>query len=414
MSQWSFYNLKENPFPQAASIDPFSQDPRGNGTIFQPSLLEKKVAELSEKIAAKMNLIYIMGLVHERGTGKSALLVNQYRKLLEMERKGEKVRTCYIRCTKKDKPESFCSKILEEWHNNGFLWAIFKKLLLEFSKATSSLSITQASVEVMFRKYSSPPDQVNLKRYFHISKLSPIARKIQDYINRSYGINKEVVKAFVESYLSTPTKLLKSLNPRRFHNVDQIDIFGEILRLTSILGGVYHYIFVDQLEDRIAVLSDREIVKFTLSMRRILEKSKNLVTFIVTLHPDSDVALDGQSGKHLTTIAPLAPPHRIDLHPLDWKENSSIDLVRVYLDYFRQNNHEDPIFPFTSEAIKLLTYSKDGCIRDILQRLHFTLDFALKKQVEVIDYAFLKKHQLETIGYILETRKIKSFEGAIR
>jgi len=69
------------------------------------------------------------------------------------------------------------------------------------------------------------------------------------------------------------------------------------------------------------------------------------------------------------------------------------------------------IFPFTSEAIKLLTYSKEGCIRDILQKLHFTSDFALNKEVEVIDCAFLKKYQLETIGCISEKRKIKSFEG---
>lgn len=407
---YSVYNLKENPFPQTGSLDPFSLDPRENGTIFQPDLFEEKVVELANKIEDKLNIIYIMGLVHERGTGKSAILVNQFRKLNGIYRDDKEIWSTYLRCTNKDNPEKFCNRIIEQWHSNGLLWSIFERILLSYSKATNSLSITESSIKVMFRRYTSPPKQVNLMRFFHVRNVKLLSSNITRYLYDSYGLDMEIVGSFIETYLSSPSELMSTMTTRRIRSGDDIEIFGEILKLTNYFGDVFHYIFIDQLEDLIAVLTNRTIVKFSLSMRRILEKSQNLATYVVTLHPDSDVALDGEAGRHLTTIAPLAPPYRVDLLPLNWQDDTSIKLVETYLEFFRINQTNDALFPFTPNAIKLITLCKDGCIRDILRRFYFTIEFALKNQADVINEAFLLKHPIETIGSIITERQKNMIE----
>jgi len=412
MSKYEIYNLKENPFPHAGTLNPFSKDPRENGEIFQPSLIADEVKQLEKGVNDRLNMIYIMGLVHERGTGKSALLVHQLRQLEHQQNAEERIWTTYIRCTMKEKPEYFCNRIIEEWHRTGKLWSLFEQLLLKYARLTDSRTITEAAVKVLFHHNKKPPQQLNLMRYFHTRKSDLLGRDIARFVDNIQGANIEIVSTFVEMYLSKPDALLEKLNARRFRNADEIDIFGEFLRLSQFEISKYHYVFLDQLEDVIADLTERLVTKFCLSMRRLLEVSRGKVTYIVTLHPDSEIRLEGQAAKHLTTLAPLNQPHRIDLRLPNWEGDASVQLAKVYLDYYRIKKEDDTI-PFTPNAIKFVTFCSDRCIREILQRLYFTLEFAVDQQVSMIDYEFMKAHPEKTVGIIIKNKRLEVFEREI-
>ncbi len=413
MTKYEIYNLKENPFPHAGTINPFSKDPRENGEIFQPFLMADEVKQLQRVVNDRLNMVYIMGLVHERGTGKSALLVHQLRQLEHQQNAKEKIWTTYIRCTMKEKPEHFCNRIIEEWHHTGRLWSMFEQLLLKYAQSTDSRTITEAAVKVLFHHYKKPPRELNLMRYFHIRKPDLLARSIAQFVDNIQGANTEIVGTFAETYLSKPDSLPEKLNARRFRTADEIDIFGEFLRLTQFEINRYHYVFLDQLEDVIADLTERVVTRFCLSMRRLLEVSRGKVTYIVTLHPDSEIRLEGQAAKHLTTLAPLNRPHRIDLRLPKWEGDASVQLAQVYLDHYRIKKRDDPTFPFTPNAIKFVTFSRDRCIREILRRLYFTLDFAVNQQTSIIDYKFMKAHPEETVGIIIKDKRLKEFEREI-
>lgn len=413
MSKYEIYNLRENPFPQAGTLNPFSKDPRENGEIFQLSLMADEVKQFEKAINDRLNLIYIMGLVHERGTGKSALLVHQLRKLEYQQNTMEKIWPIYIRCTMKEKPEHFCNRIIEVWHQTGKLWSMFEQLLLKYAQSTDSRSITEATVKVLFRHNKRPPQKLNLMQYFHISKPEPLARAIAQFVDKTQGANTEIVSAFIEMYLSEPNSLPDKLKAKRFRNADEIDIFGEFLRLMQFDFNRYHFVFLDQLEDVIANLTERTVTSFCLSMRRLLEVSKDKATYIVTLHPDSEIRLEGQAAKHLTTLAPLNRPHRIDLRLPKWEGDASVQLAQVYLDYYRIKKGDDSTFPFTPNAIKFVTFCCNRCIREILQRLYFTLDFAVNQQVSKIDYEFMKTHPEETVGINIREKQLKEFEREI-
>ena len=75
------YFLKGNPFPQMAIIDPYSSDLRINGAIFNEEVFREEVADLRRKIDSKVNMIYITGGGWERGVGKSALMVQEWKRL---------------------------------------------------------------------------------------------------------------------------------------------------------------------------------------------------------------------------------------------------------------------------------------------------------------------------------------------
>ena len=71
---YATYLLKENPFPQVATVDPSKTDIRVNGTIFREEVLCDEVRALTDKIDKKTAMIYVAGLKFDKGIGKSALI----------------------------------------------------------------------------------------------------------------------------------------------------------------------------------------------------------------------------------------------------------------------------------------------------------------------------------------------------
>jgi hypothetical protein len=81
MIEFAKYNLRENPFPSTAVIDPLSEDIRLNGGIFHAGIFLEEIESLRKKTEQGINLIYLAGIEFDRGIGKSALVINHMRHL---------------------------------------------------------------------------------------------------------------------------------------------------------------------------------------------------------------------------------------------------------------------------------------------------------------------------------------------
>ena len=150
MTDLKQYFLESNPFPESAYLKIDSGDPRTDGSIFVKEVFEDgEVESLNDKIESRNNLIYVSGVEVEKGVGKSALLVNQWKALT----KNGKCPTSYVRCTGAapiNRPPGFCTAIISELHKNGWLWKGFQKHLIEYCKIRSDIRVDIASVTTMF------------------------------------------------------------------------------------------------------------------------------------------------------------------------------------------------------------------------------------------------------------------------
>jgi len=133
MSIYEKYNLKDNPFPTTPILDPGSDDDRVNGKIYNPHIREAEILSFESKIRQRPPLIYIENSDFERGVGKSALLVQQWRQLQAQ----TDVTSIYIRSTERLKPTDFAARVIERWHHEGHLWLVILQTLALYVKENS-------------------------------------------------------------------------------------------------------------------------------------------------------------------------------------------------------------------------------------------------------------------------------------
>ena len=107
----------------------------------------KEIESLRKKTEQCINLIYLAGIEFDRGIGKSALVINHMRHL-----KSSPGCTCaYVRCCEKEKPRDAIRKVIEQWHQSGFLWDAFKTAFLAFSEVQNNSLLTPDAVEHLFK-----------------------------------------------------------------------------------------------------------------------------------------------------------------------------------------------------------------------------------------------------------------------
>lgn len=408
MTQLEKYFLESNPFPESAYVKIDSGDPRTDGSIFVKDVFEdNEVESLAEKINRRTNLIYVSGIEDEKGVGKSALLVNQWKTI----NKAAKFPTAYIRCTGSspvNRPPGFCMAIIGELHKNGWLWRAFQKHLLDYCKTTNDYRIDPASIISMFNFAKWPCDRVPLNLYTHISKPEIFGKKFASWITSQLAVNQKVAEHLASSYLTNPQDFLENLE--RDRRIDKIEAYQSVLRLLSKADLQPCFFFLDQWEDAVYPISPSKIGEFCSEMRRMVEAGGSLATVVVTLHQDSDVRLNITSCDQLLAIAKKDSLHVVDVSKLRRKD-AAILLAVAYLKYFRIQGKEisSPTYPFDPRAIMYISFVTEGNIRYILQYLHQCLEFSLTQDNDLIDLEFIKNHHLETMGKELNENQYEEF-----
>ncbi len=395
MNNYERYYLSDNPFPSTPILDPGSEDDRVNGKIYNPHIRETEIISFESKIRQRLPLIYIENSEFERGVGKSALLVQQWRQLQIQ----SDVTSIYFRSIEGMRPGDFASKIIDRWHAEGHLWVVLLQILTSYVTNASQAEMPSAGLALFKERYTILPQRpIYLSNFtvFNPNRLitdlaALVHEKAHDYLSI------DLAKSFFETYLTEPNRFLQILKKQKSNNITML---AGIYHLLKMGGFQYHYLFFDQFEDAVHGLTGKRLIDFNTEMRRLIEASMGSATITVTLHPGATQALSTHEGGDIRSIAPLDSRHVVDIGRLTI--DGAHQLATTYLDHYRIPGacQLDPLYPFTSDAIVSIHQASEGNIRACLQALNYAIVCGMDANFVTIDGDFLVKHHTEITGKI--------------
>jgi len=377
---YSKYHLSKNPFPENAFIKVDSNDPRINGSIFCTEVFFEETNDLKQKLGTKSNVIYLLGPGWERGTGKSAILVNAWKNL----NSNDNIVNIYLKCEKYapyNNPSGFAKGIIIELHKRNILWKILSIILNNYVEDVQPLFPKISSLTTLFNTFKEYHQKLPFTRYTHISDPTNFSFNISNSTYEKWGLEKSICKKWLDIYLTSPSQFQDTLEkiPRK----NAIRYYNFFINLLKLTGLEHCFIFLDQFEDALMIVSNPKIEEFCLGMRNLLESGTGFTTITVTLHPDSYTKL-ASGGKTLTQLAPLDTIHMISIMTLKNRTELVVPLSQSYLNEFRTSEPIYTTYPFTEDALQLICDIEGGNIRQILQRLYHCIQIGLKKDLSEI------------------------------
>jgi len=399
------YFLKTNPFPQMAIIDPYSTDARINGMIFNKEVFQEEIADLKRKIDSRINLIYITGGGWERGIGKSALMVQEWKRLA-----GEAgITSIYIKVRSKSGPADFCDDIVLKWHVGGFLWEALKKLLLKYAEEATSPKVDSADVRAFSSTYPKMTDEIQFGLFSFLYKIETVASDVAKWICSQNSLAKEkIVQAFLETYLTRPSSFADEwLKITRGKGTDKIECLRTMMELMRISGYPYHYFFIDQFEETIEPLRGAGLSVFSTGMSSLLRACAGQATIVVTLHPVAEQALGQPEGKHVISLASLDKRHKIDVNTMSLPEGVKVCLS--YMNLFRRGEPDTPLYPFHEDVVKYLTYLVNGVPRLFLESMNRAVEVGVLKDYALLTLDFVEQNHEEITGKVFIKEKLDEY-----
>jgi hypothetical protein len=399
MNNYEKYYLSDNPFPAAPILDPGSDDDRVNGKIYNPHIREAEIHNFESKIRLRPPLIYIENSEFERGVGKSALLVQQWRQL-RVQGDGTSI---YIRSTERLKPADFAARVIEHWHHEGNLWMVILQLLTLYVKDNPNGEMPAAGFNLFKDKQPKLPKRPIPLSNFNVFNSRRLIGDLAALVHEKTGdhLSIDMAKLFFETYLTEPDRFIQSYpGLLRKQKIDNIALLSGVYHLLRVGGFQYHYLFFDQFEDVVVGLTGKALKSFSTEMRRLIEASMGQATITVTLHPGATAALNAPEGGDIRSIAPLDSRHIVDVRPLT-KEGAR-QLALTYLNHYRlpSTAQSDPLYPFTPEAVDSIHTASIGNLRACLQAFNYAIVCGMYADCALIDENFLIQHHTDITGKI--------------
>jgi hypothetical protein len=404
-TRYHAYFLKENPFPPMAVIDPLNRDIRYNGTIFNKEVFEEEVANFRKKIEAKVNLIYVTGGGWERGVGKSALIVQEWRRL----KSQPDVTSVYIKVEPKSTPDDLCDDVVLKWHADGFLWETLKKVLLKYSEEAPSPKVMSSDVRAFLSTFPEITDEISFGLFSFLYKPAVVVSDMTQWICGTSPIAKEgAVRVFLNAYLTKPSSFRDEwLKFSRSKGLDKIGCFRTLMELMRIAGYKYHYFFFDQFEETVEPLRGASLSLFSTRMSSLLKACIGQAAIIVTLHPSAELTLSQPEGMHVRSLAGLDNRHKIDVSTMSPDEG--VKLCLSYFSPFRHGKPESPLYPFEEDVVRYLTFLTNGIPRFALEDFNKAIEVGIASDYAKITLDFVKEHHEDITGKVFITEKLHEF-----
>jgi len=399
------YFLKGNPFPQMATIDPYSNDVRINGMIFNREVFQEEIADLKQRIDSRTNLIYITGGGWERGVGKSALMVQEWKRL-----SGQPgITSVYVKVKSKSGPPNFCDDIVLKWHESNLLWEALKKLLLRYAEKAQSPKVEVGDVRALISTYPKMTDDIQFGLFSFLYKVETVVSHIAKWICSQSSVAKEkIVEAFLAAYLTTPSSFPDEwLKITKGRGMDKTECLKTMMELMRVSGYLYHYFFLDQFEETIEPLRGASLSVFSTGMSSLLRVCAGQATIVVTLHPVAEQALGQPEGKHVISLASLDKRHKIDVNTMSPPEG--IQICLSYMSLFRHGKPDNPLYPFREDVVKYLTYLANGVPRLFLESMNQAIETGISKDYALLTLDFIKQYHEEITGKVFVEEKLKEF-----
>ncbi|TIL75142.1 MAG: hypothetical protein E5Y65_19845 [Mesorhizobium sp.] len=420
VSKYDPLGLRDMPFPSDGFVDPYSSDPRINGSIYAVLTAESAIKKFENLLIRpddfpnRVRLAYLWSKGDSqsgRGVGKTALL-RYFRQRINSDW-GQKefsgqfsavvVYVGFRSQVDRRHMEQLALSALVDICQNG---------VLEASRAALRLSIIpDAKIESILSdetEGTSGPD--NLLNDLVLSKHGIDTKIIDERVCStliSAGVEPRVALALAhggfEEYLRSMRKdgALEPLYvPRDTKILDysRTLLFNDIVKYLRAAGYGGGYLFIDDIENLVDQMARRERIEFAkefgLCMVRpgYANTEYRFFSAVLTTHQQASVSLSqawGEAG--LAAIGRLDPssPNSVEL-PFPSKEQAQ-GIIVAHLDYFRKDEIQmGTIKPFTQDGIDTLLSGTTVHPRATLSNAAKVVQYASDNNKTSIDAACVK------------------------
>lgn len=413
------FNLTENPFPSAPTVNNLSDDKRINGDIFETEIRKKEYEQVEENFLKQANsnpnhvrLGYIMELGYVgRGNGKSAFLVNLQRKInrdycLDISNEVNKCFAVYLLPKPQGQDKTF----------GNFTDLIFQAIL-ESTIINNCLAILRyEAISHVYPEHNALQDSsdsnlvvnLNSAKWYEAQGLDP--RRIMDHVYKNEYLQQ--MSPDFPLYGNRNQLFMDIVTQEDFANYYNLDIlkkpnerlefvFTDLVRFFQAAGFNGAYILVDDFERIIEFQTAQKQFDFALQLRACVfdgnysSAKYGFYNFLIVLHAGvqrmMNTAWTKSGMDHRVPIAPSgASKHIIEFEKLN--PQHAILLVEKYLSEYRITSAtvmNQPLFPFTQEAVRVIGEKSEYNASRILKMAYMLLDKAADENQDIIDEDFV-------------------------
>ena len=383
-SPYELLGLRDLPFPTDGFVDPYSTDPRTNGSIYAVSTAQSAITRFEKLLIRpddfpnRVRLAYLWAKGDSqsgRGVGKTALL-RYFRQRIncdwgqtEFTDKFSAVVIYVALGTQIDRRymEQLALSALVDVCKNGVLDASRAALRLNLLPEDKVEAILADDTEgtsgadnllndQVFLKHDVSPDALDEKVLSALISAGvevPVARALAQGTFEDHLRSMRKDGALEPLYVPRDTKIL---------DYSRTILFNDIVRYLRAAGYGGGYLFIDDIENIVDQMARRERIEFAKEFGLCTVRpgyantEYRFFSNVLTTHQQASVSLSqawGEAG--LAAIGRLDPgsPNSVEL-PFPSKEEAK-DIIVAHLDYFRTNNDEaGSIKPFTRDGIDAL------------------------------------------------------------
>ena len=386
-SKYAPLGLKELPFPNEAVVNPYSSDPRKNGSIYATSPVAAEISKFERLLIRpddfmnRVRLAYLWSKGDQqsgRGMGKTALL-RYFRQRINKdwgfsEFKGQ----FYAAVVYVAFPSQVDRRYMEQLAVSGLV-DVCRNGVLESSRA--ALRVKQLSgdqVKAIIAEADGTENNGNLLDDLRVAASGADVAKLNDAVAQdllSAGVQFAPARALArgefEAYLRS---LRKDGNLEPFyvpHDTKILDysrtlLFNDVVNYLRAAGFVGGYLFIDDIETLVDQMTRKSRIEFAKEFALCTVRpgyantEHSFFSCVLTTHQQASVGLSSAWGDAgLAAIARLDPASQNSVElPLPSKDQAR-EIIIAHLDYYRTAGAEvGSIKPFTEEGMEALLKSK--------------------------------------------------------
>ena len=407
-NRYASLGLKDNPFPQEPTLVPTSPDPRVNGDIYCPDLHSEKAVHFRQMLIPTnegrpvQTISFLMDAASRRGRGigKSAFLKHQQNEIMldfggKTSGGAAVLFAAYIVPTANPsycKFWEFCRLLFESLNDQKIISRAIWRLRGLYG------NLPQAAID-QIGGIDQWEDTIGNDKWLHEHganhwQLNEITKAKLIEI----GIPEETADDFAyhgANCKTTRSKWLSTTKDSFWRRNGPLMVFDWLVRLFQVAEFTRGILLIDELEKIVIHQNILERRSFVESLRYYLVDGNcqnarlKFYGVLLTIHPIiQELLLPHWHSAGLDRLAPLNEPEAkqctLYFPPLDKK--MSLPLVKIYLDFYRQNDQKrGTILPFDENAVVEALVRSGGVPGKTLNMLHRVIEKAADLQLSRID-----------------------------
>jgi hypothetical protein len=413
-SKYESIGLRDMPFPSDGFVDPYSTDPRTNGSIYAVSTAQSAITKFENLLIRpddfpnRVRLAYLWSKGDSesgRGVGKTALLryfrhrINNDWGSTEFNGQFSAV-VVYV---------GFRNQIDRRHMEQLALSALVdvcKNGVLDASRAALRLAaLPEDTAEAILADTEGSPGPDNLLNDQVLQKHTVDSEALDEQVVStliSAGVEVPVARVLAQGTFEDHLRSMRkdrTLEPlyvprdTKILDYSRTLLFNDIVNYLRAAGYGGGYLFIDDIENLVDQMARKERIEFAKEFGLCTVRpgyantAYRFFSNVLTTHQQASVSLSqawGEAG--LAAVGRLDPgsPNSVEL-PFPSKDQAK-GIIVAHLDYFRISEKDrGSIKPFTQDGIDVLLAGQSVHPRATLSNAARVVQYAVDKNIAVID-----------------------------